>query len=89
LGVSFLVAFVCFFSNAQAQKLKAFGGLTEAKVGPITKKVPYTDVNSYLGHAAPNTEDEVVDGKKEVLLYLSMGSSCCARNRGANDVASW
>lgn len=66
----FLIACVCFFSNAQAQKLKAFGGLTEAKVGPITKKVPYTDVNSYLGHAAPNTEDEVVDGKKFYYIYL-------------------
>jgi hypothetical protein len=58
------------FTTSQAQKLKSFGSLTEVKAGPITKKVPYTDVNSYLGYAAPDTEDEIVDGKKFYYIYL-------------------
>jgi len=56
--------------NVEAQKLKVFGSSIEKKIGPVTKKVPYTDVVSYLGHAAPNTEDEVKDGKKFYYIYV-------------------
>lgn len=55
---------------SQAQKLGKFGGLTEKKIGPKTIKVPYTDVVSYLGYAAQNTEDEIIDGKKFYFIYL-------------------
>jgi len=57
-------------SNLNAQKLKAFGSSIEKKIGPVTKKVPYTDVVSYLGHAAVNTEDEVREGKKFYYIYV-------------------
>ncbi|WP_197705716.1 Lipl32 family lipoprotein [Labilibaculum antarcticum] len=55
---------------SQAQKLGEFGSLTEKKMGPKTIKVPYTDVVSYLGYAAKDTEDEVIDGKKFYFIYL-------------------
>jgi len=55
---------------SQAQKLGKFGGLTEKKIGPKTIKVPYTDVVSYMGYAAKDTEDEVIDGKKFYFIYL-------------------
>ena len=55
---------------SQAQKLGKFGGLTEKKIGPKTIKVPYTDVVSYLGYAAVDTEDEVIDGKKFYFIYV-------------------
>lgn len=56
--------------NTQAQKLKKFGGLTEKKIGPKTIKVPYTDIVSYMGYAAPGNEDEVKDGKKFYYIYV-------------------
>ncbi len=56
--------------NANAQKLKSFGSSIEKKIGFVKKKVPYTDVVSYLGYAAPNTEDEVKDGKKFYYIYV-------------------
>ncbi len=56
--------------DSQAQKLKKFGGLTEKKIGPKTMKVPYTDIVSYLGYAAPGNEDEVKDGKKFYYIYV-------------------
>ncbi|PKV49883.1 putative surface lipoprotein [Aquimarina sp. MAR_2010_214] len=56
--------------DAQAQKLKKFGGLTEKKIGPKTIKVPYTDIVTYLGYAAPGNEDEVKDGKKFYYIYV-------------------
>ncbi len=62
-------ALVCSV-DAQAQKLKKFGGLTEKKIGPKTIKVPYTDVVSYMGYAAPGNEDEVKDGKKFYYIYV-------------------
>lgn len=65
-----LIAMTICFTSAQAQKLKAFGSSKEVKAGPLTKKVPYTDINSYLGYAAPDTEDAVVDGKKFYYLYV-------------------
>ncbi len=66
-----LSAFALLFSvDAQAQKLKKFGGLTEKKIGPKTIKVPYTDVVSYMGYAAPGNEDEVKDGKKFYYIYV-------------------
>ncbi|WP_062053219.1 Lipl32 family lipoprotein [Aquimarina longa] len=64
-----LVAFGSSF-NAQAQKLKKFGSLTEKKIGPKTIKVPYTDIVSYMGYAASGNEDEVKDGKKFYYIYV-------------------
>jgi hypothetical protein len=54
----------------QAQKLDKFGSSVTKQVGPKTIAVPYTDVISYLGYAAPNTEDEVKDGKKFYYVYV-------------------
>ncbi len=56
--------------TVEAQKIKKFGSSIEKKIGPKTIKVPYTDVVSYLGHAAVNTEDEVRDGKKFYYIYV-------------------
>ena len=53
-----------------AQKLKKFGSSIEKKIGPKTIKVPYTDMTTYLGYAAPGNQDEVKDGKKFYYLYL-------------------
>ncbi|WP_340154964.1 Lipl32 family lipoprotein [uncultured Winogradskyella sp.] len=61
---------LCTMYNAQAQKLKKFGGLTEKKIGPKTVKVPYTDVISYAGYASPGNEDEIKDGKKMYYIYV-------------------
>ncbi len=57
-------------SNLDAQKLGNFGGLTKKKVGPKTIAVPYTDVVTYLGYAAKDTEDEVKEGKKFYYIYV-------------------
>lgn len=69
-----LASIVCLFifatGNVNAQKLKAFGSSIEKKMGPVKKRIPYTDVVSYLGHAAPNSEDEIKDGKKFYYIYL-------------------
>jgi len=67
-----MLTLIVFFAigNVNAQKLKAFGSSIEKKIGPVTKKVPYTDIVTYLGHAAPNTEDEVKDGKKFYYIYV-------------------
>ncbi len=59
-----------FAMNAEAQKLGNFGSSIEKKVGPKTIKVPYTDVISYLGYAAPGNEDETRDGKKFYYIYV-------------------
>lgn len=67
---TFILTVLFALGNVNAQKLKAFGSSVERKVGPVTKKVPYTDVVSYLGYAAPNTEDEVRDGKKFYYIYV-------------------
>lgn len=56
--------------EAKAQKLPSFESSIEKKVGPKTIKVPYTDVISYLGYAAPGNEDEVKDGKKFYYIYI-------------------
>lgn len=70
-NASLLVLFIfAVCGTANAQKLKAFGSSIEKKVGPISKRVPYTDVVSYLGHAAPGTESEIKDGKKFYYIYL-------------------
>lgn len=69
-NVSLLVVFFMAFGTTNAQKLKAFGSSIEKKVGPVTKRVPYLDVISYLGHASPGTEDEIKDGKKFYYIYL-------------------
>lgn len=60
----------CTLFNAEAQKLKKFGSLTEKKIGPKTIKVPYTDVISYAGYASPGNEDEVKDNKKMYYIYV-------------------
>ncbi|WP_074408253.1 MULTISPECIES: Lipl32 family lipoprotein [Aquimarina] len=67
-----LVVILAFGSNlnVQAQKLKKFGSSIEKKIGPKTIKVPYTDVVSYMGYAAPGNEDEVKDGKKFYYIYV-------------------
>ncbi len=71
LKISLTVAIILFsIGNSTAQKLKSFGSSIEKKIGPVTKKVPYTDVVSYLGYAAVNTEDEVKDGKKFYYIYV-------------------
>ncbi len=65
VGLCLLIAM-----NAEAQKLGSFGSSIEKKVGPKTIKVPYTDVVSYLGYAAPGNEDETRDGKKFYYIYV-------------------
>ncbi len=66
------LAILAFGSNSttHAQKLKKFGSSVEKKIGPKTIKVPYTDVVSYLGYAAPGNEDEVKNGKKFYYIYV-------------------
>jgi len=68
----FAVAAIAMLSinSASAQKLGKFGSSTTKKVGPKTIAVPYTDVTSYLGYAAVDTEDEVKDGKKFYYIYV-------------------
>ncbi|MBP1841293.1 Lipl32 family lipoprotein [Formosa algae] len=68
--VSVLFIFALAMTTVNAQKLKSFESSIEKKVGPVTKKLPYTDVISYLGHAAPGSEDEVKDGKKFYYIYV-------------------
>ena len=71
LKISLTVAIILLtVGNSTAQKLKSFGSSIEKKMGPVTKKVPYTDVVSYLGYAAIDTEDEVRDGKKFYYIYV-------------------
>ncbi|WP_405369273.1 MULTISPECIES: Lipl32 family lipoprotein [unclassified Nonlabens] len=60
----------CAMFNAEAQKMKKFGSSIEKKIGPKTIKVPYTDVISYVGYAAPGNEDAVEDGKKFYYIYV-------------------
>jgi hypothetical protein len=69
LILTVLVVIVCA-SYMNAQKLDRFGSSITKSIGPKTIRVPYTSVNSYLGYAAPNTEDEVKDGKKFYYLYV-------------------
>ncbi|MGB0879092.1 MAG: Lipl32 family lipoprotein [Polaribacter sp.] len=69
-SLSLLVIFLCAIGTTNAQKLKKFGSSIEKKMGPVTKKVPYLDVISYLGYASPGTENEVKDGKKFYYIYL-------------------
>jgi len=68
----FIVALLIFavVGSAQAQKLDKFSSSVTKKVGPKTVNIPYTDVISYLGYAAPNTEDEIKDGKKFYYVYI-------------------
>ncbi|TCI90341.1 LipL32 family surface lipoprotein [Tenacibaculum sp. M341] len=71
LKITLLLAISIFtLSTANAQKLGSFGSSIEKKIGFVKKKVPYTDVVSYLGYAAPNTEDEVKNGKKFYYIYV-------------------
>lgn len=67
-----VIAVIAIFStsNLSAQKLGSFGSSTTKKVGPKTVAVPYTDVVTYLGFAAKDTEDEVKDGKKFYYIYV-------------------
>jgi hypothetical protein len=68
--VTLLVAALAIAFCGFAQKLGGFDSSVEKKVGPKTVAVPYTDVVSYLGYAAPNTEDEIKDGKKFYYVYV-------------------
>ncbi|WP_299220225.1 Lipl32 family lipoprotein [uncultured Aquimarina sp.] len=70
--ILFLLSIIALGTSTtlQAQKLKKFGSSIEKKIGPKTIKVPYTDVVSYLGYAAPGNEDEVKDGKKFYYIYV-------------------
>ena len=70
LSLLVIFLFAVGASNVNAQKLKAFGSSIEKKIGPVSKRVPYLDVVSYLGHAAPGTENEIKDGKKFYYIYL-------------------
>jgi len=70
LQVVVLGALFCAFGTANAQKLKKFNSSIEKKVGPKKIKVPYTDVNTYLGYVQPGNEDEVRDGKKFYYIYV-------------------
>lgn len=70
-----IIALLCVLAfgattTVQAQKLKKFGSSIEKKLGIKTIRVPYTDIISYQGYAAPNTEDEVKDGKKFYYIYV-------------------
>lgn len=65
LGLSLLLSL-----QLNAQKLEKFGSSKEKQVGPKTIRVPYTDVVSYLGYAAPGNEDEVKDDKKFYYIYV-------------------
>lgn len=56
--------------TSQAQKLKSFESSIEKTLGPITKKIPYTSIVSYLGYAATGSQDEVKDGKNFYYLYV-------------------
>ena len=58
------------FVSTKAQDLKKFGSSIEKTVGPKTIKVPYTDVITYCGYAAPGNEDETKDGKKFYYIYV-------------------
>ncbi len=68
IAIALLVIGSMGFVNAQ--KLGKFGGLTEKKIGPKTIKVPYTDMVSYLGYAAPGNEDETKEDKKFYYIYV-------------------
>jgi len=65
-----IASLVTLVIGAQAQKLDNFASSITKQVGPKTIAVPYTDVITYLGYAAPNTEDEVKDGKKFYYIYV-------------------
>jgi hypothetical protein len=69
---NFLVVILActFVLSAQAQKLDKFGSSITKQMGPKTIAVPYTDNVTYLGYAAPNTEDEVKGGKKFYYIYV-------------------
>ncbi len=64
------LALLVAVSYTFAQKLDSFGSSVTKSIGPKTVAVPYTDVVTYLGYAAPNTEDAVVEGKKFYYIYV-------------------
>ena len=65
-----LLAVIAIAAVTHAQKLEKFGSSITKSIGPKTIHVPYTSVTSYLGYAAPNTEDQVKDGKKFYYIYV-------------------
>jgi hypothetical protein len=65
----FLIVALAATTSVHAQKLEKFGSSTEKSLGPKKIRVPYTSVVSYLGYAAPNSEDEIKDGKKYSYIY--------------------
>ncbi len=66
--LTFVIA-LCACISVSAQKLDKFGSSVEKTIGPKKIRVPYTSVVSYLGYAAPNSEDEIKDGKKYSYIY--------------------
>jgi hypothetical protein len=64
-----LIAALAVAIAAPAQKLDKFGSSTEKSLGPKKIRVPYTSLVSYLGYAAPNSEDEIKNGKKFSYIY--------------------
>ncbi|MCV9387623.1 Lipl32 family lipoprotein [Reichenbachiella ulvae] len=70
ISLTIVVLTLALLSESKAQKLDKFGSSTEKSVGPKTIRVPYTDVISYLGYAAPGNEDAVVDDKKFYYIYI-------------------
>ena len=68
--VSAVLFFTLFYFNADAQKIGTFGSSVTESAGPVTFRIPYHDVISYLGYAAEGTEDEIRDGKKFYYLYV-------------------
>ena len=70
LKLATLALLALSFVSTKAQNLKKFGSSIEKTVGPKTVKVPYTDVITYCGYAAPGNEDETKDGKKFYYIYV-------------------
>ncbi len=62
--------FSLLYFHADAQKIGTFGSSVTESAGPVTIRIPYHDVISYLGYAAEGTEDETRDGKKFYYLYV-------------------
>jgi hypothetical protein len=68
----FTIALAFGASNAEAQKLKAFGAeMGKKRILTKTIRVPYTDVTSYWGYMEPGMPaDEEKNNKKFYYLYV-------------------
>ena len=70
--VSFFILFTFMFHKVEAQQLKKFGSTVENEVNRIMKRIPYTNIVSYLGYADPARKMEVKEGKNFQYIYLWM-----------------